>query len=629
MLTKQRRWVENELKRAKHIKEANERLDEDLQTREMKVKEMESAQEERHVLAQAVTSDSSTAEEKEALIEELNDRIESLEMQIELDTDRIESTQEDMENQGLIAEGGGADTQAEIVDKFDELEEAKAALKAMFETVEQFQLIDALSKAEMARVMVDQSERDELIKDLQTRLLLAEKEYDTRCTELQREHEARLLVMLGEVETTHKESGKKAAHVAESPSKLKAPTAESPTTANKENPAAAAAASEDAEKLERMERMERLLSVKEEQNSILQEQHDYYQDMGTEMRNRLEEAEEGQTLAMEEASQAKQEAEDLTAQIAKLTTELETGRGGGRGRSHTVEAALSGLELDDADREALLATEATVSRLVNADGAEGGSIGSYLQSNLSELESLWSNIGLPREEQTRLRGDMIRPVVKLCESETSRNKQHEMELAEEREELEAMMASQDDSFQSELQTQLTRGSSQEPPGQPMALWEAVNYLRDQGHRLLKDSLEELKAAITATAPSKGKKIKWRVRWQSDPIDGEILNGTLRPSRSAFDRLSSRKAEVSVMAEEARKALGEYTLELEEQWLVLETGAQAQEAVLSTASRGGFNAVHDIEKVVEEAKAEVRLKLRSERVKLSELWIEVSIRRALS
>ena len=146
---------------------------------------------------------------------------------------------------------------------------------------------------------------------------------------------------------------------------------------------------------------------------------------------------------------------------------------------------------------------------------------------------------------------------------------------------------------------------------------------------MKDSLEELKAAITATAPSKGKKIKWRVRWQSDPIDGEILNGTLRPSRSAFDRLSSRKAEVSVMAEEARKALGEYTLELEEQWLVLETGAQAQEAVLSTASRGGFNAVHDIEKVVEEAKAEVRLKLRSERVKLSELWIEVSIRRALS
>ena len=52
------------------MQEANERLQEDLETREAKVKEMEEAQEERQLLAQKVTADSGTAEEKEALIEE-------------------------------------------------------------------------------------------------------------------------------------------------------------------------------------------------------------------------------------------------------------------------------------------------------------------------------------------------------------------------------------------------------------------------------------------------------------------------------------------------------------------------------------------------------------------------------
>ena len=185
-----------------------------------------------------------------------------------------------MENQGLAE---GAD-QAEAVEKFDELEEAKAALKAMFETVEQFQLIEERSKAEMARVMGEQNERDDLIKDLQARLLMAEKEYDARVTELQREHEARLLVMLGEVETTHKESNTR--KEAATPSKLKPPS-ESPGGTKE----ASASAGEEAEK---MERMERLLAVKDEQNSILQEQHDYYQDMGTEMRNRLQEVQDAQ-----------------------------------------------------------------------------------------------------------------------------------------------------------------------------------------------------------------------------------------------------------------------------------------------------------------------------------------------
>ena len=54
------------------LQEANERLQEDLETREAKVKEMEEAQEERQLLAQKVTADSGTAEEKEALIEEWN-----------------------------------------------------------------------------------------------------------------------------------------------------------------------------------------------------------------------------------------------------------------------------------------------------------------------------------------------------------------------------------------------------------------------------------------------------------------------------------------------------------------------------------------------------------------------------
>ena len=236
------------------------------------------------------------------------------------------------------------------------------------------------------------------------------------------------------------------------------------------------------------------------------------------------------------------------------------------------------------------------------------------------MESLWKNIGLPGEEQARLRAAMIRPVVKLCEGETTRNKQHEVELTEEREELEAMMASQDEAFQAELKAKIATGGKD---GQKMALWEAVTHLREQGHRLLKDSLEDLKAAITATAPSKGKKIKWRVRWQSDPVDREILDGTLRPSRAAFDKLASRKVEVTTMAEEAGKAVLEYTRDLEEQWQVLETPAAQKEAALASASRGGFNAVHELEKVLEEAKAEVRLKLRSERVKLSELWIEVA------
>jgi len=588
MLEKQRRWVDKELKRNVLVKETNARLEEDLVQREKKVTEMELAIEERHLLSQTVTADSSTAEEKESVISELNERIESLEMQIEFDTDRIECTQEDIDKQGL----GSGETEA--VDKFDELEEAKAALKAMFETVEQFQMIEERNKMDRQELRNEQVEKEDQIKDLQARLLLAEKEYDSRMTNIQREHEARLLVMLAEVENTHKgEEGEK-----EVGSEI---STQGPLTGDQ---------------MEKLEKIERLLSVKDEQNAILQEQHDYYQEMGTELRQKLVDAEDRQCQAEAEASEAKHEVEDMATQVAKLNEELSTGRGRARSATSAVLAQLEGLGLEG--EEGIDESEAIVNRLV-VDGED--KIGSFVQKNLEDLETLWTNIGLPTEEQTRLRVAMIRPVVRLCEGEASRNKQHELELKEEKEELEAMMETQDVGFQEALKNKLGSGGKD---GKAMALWESVHYLRSEGHNILKETLEELRKEITANKPGDGKKIKWRVRWTPDPIDREILDGTLRPSKTAFERLATRKAEVDSMVAEASLAILEYTKDLNQQWDVLKLEPEKRQSILSKAifSKGGFNAVHEMEKLVEEAKAEVRLKLRSEKVKLSELWIEV-------
>jgi len=409
---------------------------------------------------------------------------------------------------------------------------------------------------------------------------------------IQREHEARLLVMLGEVEHTVEEGASKGG------SKIPGPKGVEPS------------GEPEGDLAEDLERAQKLLSMKDEANEILREQHDYYQELSAELRAKLDDSSDLQIVAQEEASEAKLEAEDLQLQLTKMQNELDTR---GRGRSVTI----GGLQaLQEEDGEIFSDCEATVTELMEENDQK---IGEFVKQNLMDLQSLWVNIGLPVNEQQRKRRQMISPVVKLCESEQSKNKQHELELKEELEELKAMMTTQDEGFQAALQEKLSTGGI---TGGEMALWESVEFLRSEGHSLLSGQLNDLKQLITATAPSQGKKIKWRTRWVSDPIDREILDGTLRPTKSAFENLATRREEVMNMSEEAKRAIDEYTVDLREQWEALNTPQEEQDDITTKAQRGGFNAVHAIERVLEEAKANVRLKLRSLRVKLTELWVEV-------
>jgi len=365
----------------------------------------------------------------------------------------------------------------------------------------------------------------------------------------------------------------------------------------------------DGEKHAHLERIEKLLSVKDEQNVILQEQHDYYQDLSTDLKDKVDQFEDMWAEANAAKADAEREAEDLTVQIKKLQEELST-RGRARSTTAVVHDLETQMELDaDSAREEM---EAQVAQLL-----EEHTLGPYMENNVSDLQSLWRNIGLPDTEQQRLLEEMIRPVVKLCQNETAKNKQHELELQEELEELRAMMATQSEEFTSALAGKLRSESGEELP-----LWQSVELLRNEGHSLLRDQLEELKAMILATMPGEKKKIKWRTRWVPDIIDQEVLDGTLRPTKSAFENLTRRKAEVAEMANEAARAITEYTTELREQWDALATPQEERDALLTKAQRGGYNAVHDLEKVCEEAKAKVRLRLRSLRVKLTELWVEV-------
>lgn len=413
-LSKQRRWVEKELGKQAEIKEVNNRLRHDLESREAKVKEMEKMMEERLLIQNQVAADSSSAENQQAELSNLDERIESLDLQIDLDSERIVASQEEMVS--VVGAGNKADNANYIESAVDAIaqEDAAATIQALFEKVELLEQAGAMLDSELTEAKEEIRDKEEQLKATQQRLLLAEKEWDKKFTAIQRENEERILVMLTEV-GDHAAENQEAGAIEATIDKV-------PTEGSNAKPAIG---------------QDRVLECQKEQIALLTEHHDYYMQQSHSLKAELEriqdEHAEGDTKLLE----ARQEIEELKSEIQELQETEVT--------PHGQHASI------------LFGGEAEVSQQVKQTATEieqNDQLGEWAQTSLAELSEMWNQIGLPGEQQQMLRASIVTPVVQMVQAEFDRHTEQKTGLQAEMEELVASIVEYNSELQHQVQASL-------------------------------------------------------------------------------------------------------------------------------------------------------------------------------
>jgi len=131
----------------------------------------------------------------------------------------------------------------------------------------------------------------------------------------------------------------------------------------------------------------------------------------------------------------------------------------------------------------------------------------------------------------------------------------------------------------------------------------------------------VKKLLEMLQPPVGKQPKCACKWVPNAIDNKVLKATLKPSVESFGAIKERLPELEALAAEVQSTTETLHKKTEALWKVLPPSEEQRSRIDGKVKAGGFAAILELERSINEAEAGVRLKVREVRSELMELWLQ--------
>lgn len=668
--------VDREMVRAAKLRDANHRLQRELQEREKKVRQMEDMFAELERLK---------ALGAEGQVQEVEEHLETLDAQIDFDSECIAQSQTDIlrlasprgDRNGAQAEGaelrsaepgaqpdaalsaeasGAPGVDEEIVAKLTTLEEARETCLACFQSISDLREEKSRLQAHVAELEADVSNRCAQIDELQARERFAEKEWAEQANAMQRLHIDKEVYLLSRVDRSLAEehgicapgNAEEADGVpvagldllSESPTVSQLQTVEVSLTEAKGEPSS----------YKHHQALFQMLRCRTEQLELMEQQAEHLQKHAEKSEKEVIEAQAAIAQAESEAQKAAARAAAAEDRAAKIEQHLALVEAPIEALPDTVLKPTRSNEAMETDGDAAedYIGESEALRSFIASSSQNGKLTVLegIAGRTSELlRGVWRDLGVDSEAQRRQLESIAKATLRVCSRELQSHERARANLQQEHDDLKAIAESCGAAVSS---VAARRGESASQGTVPLhekhaALQASLQQELEKRVGRLRGDLQDLfgltpadcsapaaSAQLTLLAgtglstslPGRGAEAASLV----DPQDLAILgvgdegarHWVQQPANETFAKLAERQAQVNTLLSETGAQLQKVSKDLDDHFTVLGLLTQREEFFASRGS--GIPALAASQRELLRLQHRARLSVAEGRVKMAEQWM---------
>eukprot|EP00397_Hematodinium_sp_SG-2012_P000632 GEMP01000633.1.p1 GENE.GEMP01000633.1~~GEMP01000633.1.p1 ORF type:complete len:1479 (+),score=394.26 GEMP01000633.1:498-4934(+) len=603
-VVKKKLWIEKEMSRTAKVKEANERLQRGLRDREEKVQQMEELVKEKDKLLE----DRTTGHGNDVALDEVNDQVDTLDAQIEFDSERIAQ----MHNELLPFLGNDCAGPASLglrqhgltlVNRLTSLDESKALILALVETIDELKSDKDVLFAKHEEAMEECGKLRQAQEDQLVAMRAQDRTYMVEIQKLQELHTEKELSLLAEIDHTIVDD--MCEPMTTRPLKNEHECAQGPTDSAPYNlPTTADDKQPDSTSVTTLHR---LLECRNQQISLLQAQNHEFRDMieRTREQHKRERQRQGfrDALMLEDKSAAS--STDRDSDKPKVETACVA--------TMTYACPYQPLKEEHDGVAAALQDVLSTRGLNRVEVLEN-----ITKKCVELLTRLWQDLGHTKEQQGGELEVLETQILRLCSRELESHEREAQNLRQEEEEL--------------VQTLNVLPSSPWPSSLPEGvhppLHERVNILRDLCSKELEKAKEQLRNNLVQlwgeTLDSVNVQIDLEL--QSRAVTTDLDEYVLRNKGfyvPTLEEVQARNSEIFTIIREVRELIFQIDIDVADSLLTLYPDCgHTKLAEFQNGRRNGFPGLAETELFLKDLNSRIQLQIAELKARLVEQQLKL-------